>query len=416
MRLISRGRDSWFALSLIMIACLASNGGTVRAQDVPLGPPGGFEQGANLDYGGFTFYNRLQTGLQGTNNIRQDPTEEDDLKTLFAAAAVARSAWKEHALAFTATHVRQDAVETDDQSSDATSGTISGRYDFSKNLNVSGGLLHTEAIVGKNNPNTFSGNLNGTTVTETLEAALDWQGKDYFIHTEGRYDEIDNTTDLELTVVSRIQQQNRAETSAAVQVGRKFAWGKIYVIGGGQRFRYSGSAIILPEDRDSQGARGGVGLEFQDGAWQGIFRLFGFAQYFDAPTIGHTIDVVGTGQLIWKASDTVSLAGKIERNFDEINVETSAGLFTNIASIGLQYQFRDNAYVKLGPTYRFYQIEGTTVEAESYTLDVAVAWQVHDRVELLLNASISNQLVNDSLISTLQYDEASITLSTVITF
>jgi len=47
---------------------------------------------------------------------------------------------------------------------------------------------------------------------------------------------------------------------------------------------------------------------------------------------------------------------------------------------------------------------------------MAVAWQVHDRVELLLNASIANQLVNDSLISNLQYDEASITLSTVITF
>lgn len=416
MSLISKLRYCRVALTLTLSAGLIASVGTARAQDVPLGAPAGFEKGAGLEYGGFAFYNRLQAGLQGTNNIRQDPTEISDLKTLFAAATVARSTWKEHALAFTASHVRQDAVETDDQSSDATSVTVSGRYDFSKSLSVSGGLLHNEDIVGKNDPNQFSGNLNGTTVTDTMEGALDWKGKDYFIHAEGRYDEIDNTTDLDLTVVSRIQQQDRAETSAAIQIGRKFDGGKVYIIGGGQRYRYSGSDVILPEDRDSQGARGGVGLEFQNGDWQGIFRVFGFAQYFDAATIGHTIDFVGTGQLIWKASDTVSLAGKIERNFDETNIEASAGLFTNIASVGVRYQFRDDAYIKLGPTYRFYQIEGTTVEAESYTFDMAVAWQVHDRVELLLDASIANQLVNDSLISNLQYDEASITLSTVITF
>jgi hypothetical protein len=407
---------SRIALSLFTFACFLTLDRSAWAQDVPLGAPAGFEKGADLSLGGFAFFNRIQTGLQATNNIRQDPTEEEDLKTLFEAAAVARSTWKEHALAFTASHVRQNAVETDDQSSSASSGTISGRYDFSKNLNVTGGLLHIEDIVGKNDPNQFSGNLNGTTVTDTIEGALNWQGQDYFVSVDGRFNEVDNTTDLALTVVSRIQQQNRAESIATVQIGKKYPWGKAYIVGGAQRYHYSGSDVILPEDRDSQGARGGVGLEFQSGAWQGIFRVFGFAQYFDAPTIGHTIDVVGTGQLIWNIDDKVGMAGKVERNFEEVNIETSAGLFTNIASVGLRYQFHDDAYLKLGPTYRFYQIEGTTVEAESYTFDATVAWQVHERVELLLNASIANQLVNDSLISELQYDEAIITISTVITF
>ncbi len=56
------------------------------------------------------------------------------------------------------------------------------------------------------------------------------------------------------------------------------------------------------------------------------------------------------------------------------------------------------------------------MEAETLALDGALAWQVHDRVELLLNGTVYTQTVNDPLISNLEYDEAALTLSVVVTF
>ena len=386
------------------------------AQDVPLATPQGFEKGADLSFGGFAFYNRIQAGVQATNNIRQDPTEETDLKTILAVNSVARSTWDKHALAFTASYVDQQAVDTEDQESNALSGSVSGQYDISDQWKVNGGLLHTEAIVGKNDPEQFSGNLNGTTVTDTIEGSVDWTGEKYFVNAEARYQDIENETDIDVTILSRIQQQDRREFAATLQVGHKYSWGQAYVLGGPLIISYSGSDVILPEDRDSEGARGGFGIEYQQGNIRAIFRMIGFAQYYNASTIGQAIDVVGTAQVTYQMTDKLAVAGKLERNFDEINIETSAGLFTNLASVGALYQIRDDIYVKLGPTYRFYEIEGTDLEAESFTLDGQAAWQVHDRVELVLNASVSNQIVNDSFLENLQYDETAVTLSTVITF
>jgi hypothetical protein len=409
-------KNSEAVRAALLAALTAFVAAPLRAQDIPLAPPSSFEQGANLTYGGFLFFTRLQAGIQATDNVREDPSQKSDFKSLFLANAVARSTWKEHALAFTGAYARQSAVDTANQTSEAKSGSVSGRYDFSPRLHVNGGVLHTESIVGKNDPQQFSGNLNGTTAENTFEAAADWQGQSYFVRLEGRHDQVKNRTDIKVSILSRIQQQDRTETEGTLQVGRNFSWGKAYVLGGGQRIHYTGSAVILPEDRDSKGGRGGVGVEYQQGPWTGIFRLFAFDQSFDAPSIGRVVDVVGTGQLAYKVSDRLSLGLKLQRSFDEINIQGSGGLFTNLGSVGAQYQFADDFYVRIGPSYRYYQIEGTSLEARSVTFDAMAAWQVHPRVELTLNASHSNQWVNNALLANLQYNESTVTLSTVITF
>ena len=148
----------------------------------------------------------------------------------------------------------------------------------------------------------------------------------------------------------------------------------------------------------------------------GLVRVAGFAQYFNAPTIGDVIAAVGTAQLAYKIDDQWGAGAVLQRTFDETNIETSGGLFTNLAGVSALYRPADNIYIKIGPTYRFYEIEGTPYEAESFTLDATAAWQVHDRVELMFNASASNQLVNDSFLSDLQYSETSATISVVVTF
>ena len=404
------------ALALIVLLTAISTAAPAIAQIAPLPPTAGFEQPSGLSLGGFNFYSRVQAGLTATDNIRLDPTEEADLKKILAINAAAQSAWEKHALAATVGYVDQQAVDISDQKSQALSGTISGRYDFTDTLNLRLGALNEGSIIGKNDPLQFNGNLNGTTQTNTLEAGLEWDNKTYFVNLLSRYQDISNDTDIDVTVVSRVQSQDREEYNLTLEAGQHYSWGKASIFGGPIRIRYSGSDFILPEDRDSEGARVGIGAEFAQGDLSGLVRVIGFAQYFNAPTIGEVVAGVGTAQLTYKIDEKWGAGAVLQRTFDETNIEGSGGLFTNLAGVAALYRPADNIYFKLGPTYRFYTIEGTPYEAESFTLDATAAWQVLDRVELMFNASASNQLVNDAFLSDLQYSETSATVSVVVTF
>lgn len=412
-----RGKVHWRifgTLAPAAIACLSP--GLAAAQVAPVPTPPGFEQPSGLSFGGFNFFTRLQAGMTATDNIRLDPTEESDLKKVLAVDAIAQSAWQRHALAATVSYVDQKAVDITDQESEALSATLSGRYDFTEEFNLRLGALSQGSIVGKNDPNQFSGNLNGTTQTETLEAALGWDNKRYFANLLARFQDVANDTDIQVTDLSRIQSQDRKEYNLTLEAGKHYPWGKASVFGGPTRVTYSGSEVVLPEDRDSDGGRAGASVEFKHGDLQGVFRLIGFAQYFNAPTIDAVVSGVGTAQLTYKIDDEWSAGAVLQRSFDETNIETSGGLFTNLAAVAAIWRPWEKVYLKAGPAYRFYEIAGTTLEAESFSLDATAAWQIHPRVELMFNASVSNQIVNDAFLSELQYGETSATISVVVTF
>lgn len=401
---------------ILAVICSAIWPVSLQAQDAPLPPPQNFERGLGLKTKDWTFYNRVQTGIQSTTNIRQDPTERSDNKALVSVIAVAQSAWDKHALAFNASYDYQDAFDTDNQKNDALSGSISGRIDFTSNFNLKLGLLHTESIVGKNDPEEFSGNLNGETTEKTLEAAAEWSGNSNFIDLQTRYDQIDNSSDINVTGLARTQIQDRDEWNTTLQLGQKFNWGKAYILGGSIVINYDGSSVILPEDRDSEGGRIGVGLNYIKDRFSADASIIGFSQYFDADSIGHVTDYAGLLQASYSLADNLSVAAKLQRTFDETNITGSAGLFTNLLSAAAQYEFRDDMYVKFGPSYRLFEIEGTTMEAEEVQFDAALGWNLIKNVELLVNLTTYSQTVNDASLSSLEYDETAVTFSTVITF
>ncbi|MBF0255216.1 MAG: outer membrane beta-barrel protein [Gammaproteobacteria bacterium] len=385
-------------------------------QAAPLPQPAGFEPFKNISAGGFTFYNRLQTGLKATSNVRLDPSAVSDVMKLLAIDSAARSQWQRHALAATFSYVDQQANKIKEQKNDALSLTLSGRIDLNEQLGLKLGALSIESIVGKNDPMQFNGALNATNHIDTLEAALEWKNAGHFANILARQQKIANETQINVSFLDRLQAQNRTEQNLTLQLGENHSWGQRYLLVGPERVTYTGSAVILPEDRDSTGVRLGAGLEYQQGPWQGVFRLIGFRQDFNAPTIPDISSWVGTAQLNYRLNPQWSLAGALERSFDETNIENSGGLFTNLATIGALYQPRQDFYLKLSPTYRFYEIADTGVEAESISLDATAAWQVTPRVELLLDLTLSDQTVNNAMISNLEYSESAITLSTVITY
>ena len=406
-------RGGLIAGGLIIGLLLSGNG---LAQSAPLPNPPGFEQPSGLSSNGFEFYTRAQAGVQFTDNIRLDPSQKSDAQKLLAIDAAARSTWKRHAFAATVAYLKQQAVDTRDQGAEALSGTLSGRIDFSKTLNLRLGLLRQENIIGKNDPMQFNGNLNGTARTDTVEAGLGWDNKKRFVNLLGRHQQITNRTDINVSVLSRLQAQDREEDNLTLQAGLHRSWGKVYLFGGPQSVNYTGSKVILPEDRDSSGGRLGVGVEFKQGDLQGVVRAILFGEYFDAPTIAKVQSGVGIVQLIKTINERWAISGVAERVFDETNIQGSGGLFTNLVALGTRYSPRSDIYIKVGPAYRYYQIAGTSYRAQNTSLDATGAWQATKRLEFLLNATLSNQTVNDAMLANLQYGENAITLSAVLTY
>jgi hypothetical protein len=381
----------------------------------PLPTPSGFENYTGAKLGGFQLSTKLQAGLKATDNIRLDPSQKNDVMQLLNLNTAAKSDWLKHALAATASYLSQKASETTDENTHALSATLSGRIDINNELNFKLGTLRQESIIGKNNPLQFSGLLHGTSRSNIIEAGLEWDNKKAFINLLGRHLKTTTHNEIDLIEFSEFQNLDRNESELTLQVGKHWKWGEYYLLAGPQEARYTGSTTILSEDRDSTGGRLGAGIEFEQNDLQGIIRIIAFRQYFDAPSIPDVKSTVGTAQLIYKIDDRWSLSGILERNFDETNITSSGGLFTNLAAFGILYVPRKDLYFKLSPAYRLYEIANTSYEARSTALDASLSWQITERIELLTNVTLSNQTVNDSFLSNYDYSEKALTLSAVIT-
>jgi len=84
--------------------------------------------------------------------------------------------------------------------------------------------------------------------------------------------------------------------------------------------------------------------------------------------------------------------------------------------VAAQREFKDDLYVKFGPSYKLIEFEGTSLETETFQFDATIGWNLMKNVELLLVGSAFTQTVNDPSIIVYEYDEAALTISTVITF
>ncbi len=402
-------------LPLLSALCLLAGAGS--AQPVPLATPPAFNTDAGVKIGDFALRGQADAGMKATSNIRQDPSEESDFEYQLLAMAALRSTWQEHALALAGTYVRHRGLKVEDQLSEALSGSVSGRYDFSPAWNLTLGVKQDETIVGRSNPLQFIGNLNGTTSIRTAEAALGWRGQKHFVNVLSRIYEVENETKIDVTDASLLQAQNTEEIDVTVEVGQNFSWGKAQAFGGITDIEYTGSESILPFNRDSFGFRIGLSVEGMRGKWSGQARIIGIFQDFNNPMIGKNNNVAGRVLAMYQATQKLGLGIAAQRQFDDINIlPTSAGLFTNTASVALQYSIRDDLYVKLGPSVNFYQIHNTALQALSWTGDASVNWQVHPRARLTLAGSLFTQSANDDLLSNVEYDENDITLTATFSF
>lgn len=404
-----------FTSCLLALTICALSPLPLNAQDAPLPPLQDFERGLGLKFGDWAVYNRLETALRATTNIKQDPSEKSDYQPTFSATASAQSTWDRHALGFNITYYYEDAVDAEEEADDTLSGSINGQIDVGQNFHLKLGISRDNGVVSTEDPESFSGNVT-TTISDTANSSIEWDGKSYFAAVQGYYSEVESTSDTNSNGAAQITVQDRQEWNTSILLGQKFDWGKAYVVAGPEIINYTGSAAVLPENRDSEGLRFGLGLEYVKDKFSADLSIEGFHQDFAADSIGEVTGFIGRLEGSYSIDSDMSFAAKIQRSFDETNLTGSAGIYTNLATVAAQRKFNDNLYVKFGPSYRLVEFDGTSLETETFQFDATIGWNLINNVELLLVGSAFTQTVNDPSIIVYEYDEASLTFSTVITF
>jgi len=404
-----------FKSCLLALTMCALSPLPLNAQDAPLPPLQNFERGLGLKFGDWAVYNRLEAALRATTNIKQDPSEKSDYQPTFSATTSAQSTWDRHALGFDITYYYEDALDAEEEADDTLSGSINGQIDVGQNFHLKLGASRSNSVVSSTDPESFSGDIS-TTIDDTVNASVEWDGKSYFAALQGYYNETDATSDTNSNGVAQTTVQDRNEWNASLLLGQKFDWGKAHIVAGPEIINYTGSAAVLPENRDSEGLRFGLGLEYVKDKFSADFSIEGFQQYFAADTIGDVTGFAGRLEGSYSIDNELSVAAKIQRSFDETNLTGSAGIYTNLASVAAQREFKDDLYVKFGPSYKLIEFEGTSLETETFQFDATIGWNLMKNVELLLVGSAFTQTVNDPSIIVYEYDEAALTISTVITF
>ena len=390
------------------------------SQTAPLPALSNFEPRPGFTLGDFVLSGRLQVGVNPTSNVRLDPTEQADVRRVLAADTSLQSKWKRHSLAFAAQYSNQAASETEDEENDMQYGMANLRLDLTSTLNATVAAIYEETLVDQNNPDYLNGLLNEITIENTLQGGLNWDDHKNFAALQYRYQDISSESDVNSTDPGGDSDlgDDRIEQDTQLQYGWHTAWGRYYIIGGTQWATYTGDAVY--EDRNSFGGRIGVGVEYANKEWQASAQLIAFSQTFASSDLGTVTSFVGTAQATRRLTDKWALGGLLQRSFDETNITGSGGIFTDLVGAGVQYQPVDNVYIKTGPTFRYFEIQGTPYDSWSISLDTTAAWQVQEHLEVLFTSTLFSSNCNEAYLEDLGdgavYDDYEMTLSLVFTF
>ncbi|MDG0980481.1 MAG: outer membrane beta-barrel protein [Halieaceae bacterium] len=399
-----------------VILMIALGAPIAQAQGIPYPSPTPANPSKPIEVAGLTVSGSLAASLSATSNVRLDPTEISDHRWQTDASVSLTKSGTKGMLMVYGDYTKRQAFDDKTESQLASGGGLQGQYHLNSQWTFTGVAESLESVIGKDNPNQFNGYLNGIAQEQTLSTTLKYDDDTFYLELETRAQEMDNFTQIRVTALREVMTQNRKEKNISTTYGRPTSWGKYYAIGGVQSINYIGNAIALPEDRDSDGWRYGLGTEFKHGKTSGVMRMFAFRQNFEANSIPTVDDVVGELQTNWQVASHWQISLLAERTFDETNIQGSGGIFTNAYGVGLLYQPQPKYYAKASVARQKYSIAASNLGADADSAEVSLGWNVAQGWSITFTATVLNQDVNDATLAELAYSDREAIVTATYTF
>ena len=384
-------------LSWISVLAVTSVGQEATALDLRFPPPPGFNASPDTKWGSFVVGRTLSFGINATSNLESNPTERNGYEAQTSASLALQSTWDRHSLSFAVAASHRNPINASAVDQTVESGQIQGRYDLSSKLSLNAALFSTESVIATTD--LYGGNVNDIVQTNAASVGARWKSGAHFVELAASWQDIDTETTVSGATPSLM---GRIEQDLRLQVGRTLSDGQVYIFGGYTDISYDAADV----SRDSKGMMVGAGRQWTMDTHQMTTELAFLSQTFAGTLIPDNDGYVGRLEGMWALSDTVALGAKLSRVFDEQNVlPTSAGVYTNRATIGVQIQATEDLLIQFGTTYRIYELHNSSLQMTATGVDVSATWKLQNGLLVPVSLNYLSKSVNSPLLAAQAYND-----------
>lgn len=387
--------------------------------------------GAPFSLGSFLIYPELATSWMYDSNVYFSPndTRLSDRAWIFSPAIRAESNWAKHELDF---HASLDSTRystyTSENSNDFHLST-EGRYDFSANTNVYGGVHFSQEHEDRESPSAR----NGLTPTQYHQLRL-YGG---VFHQFGRvsvrvagtaqqltYNNVNFLTSSGAVNIINNSDRDRWQYTGGVRVGYEVTPRiEPYVQIAFDNRYYNSSVDDLGYERDSTGMRYLAGVRWNIPR---VLKLDAFAgwlrqDYRDPRFVDVTAPVVGAA-LQWVPTDRTTVSAYLDRTVEETTVTStpspsvllvSSSYLNTYASLGVEQRLTDKLTVRGTGSLSHVAYKGIPRSDDYYGATVGMSYRFHRN--LLLDLSVTARRLNSS-VPTENFNQYTVMARVVIPF
>ncbi len=369
--------------------------------------------GTPFSVGSFLIYPELDTSWMYDSNVYflSNDTRLSDRAWIFSPSIRAQSNWVKHELDF---HASVDSTRystyTSENSNDFHLST-EGRYDFSADTNVYGGVHFAQEHEDRESPSAR----NGLTPTQYHQLRL-YGG---VFHQFGRvsvrvagtaqqlvYNNVDFLSSSGAVNIINNSDRNRWQYTGGVRVGYEITPRvEPYIQVAFDRRRYESMLDDLGYERDSNGMRYLAGVRWNIPRVLKLDAFAGWLQqnYRDPRFVDVTAPVVGTA-LQWAPTDRTTVSAYLDRTVEETTVTStpspdvllvSSSYLNTYASLGVDHRLTDKLTLRGTGSVSHVAYKGIPRSDDYYGATIGMVYQFHRN--LFLDLSVTARRLNSGV-------------------
>jgi len=312
-----------------------------------VGPPtvsGRGGRGAGAAIGSFLVFPRIEFETIWDDNIfrtRQDP-RHDWIFRLKPSVGIT-SDWDRHALSFSASAKVDRYARTGRENNEEYRADLSGVVDVTEDLRWLNKAGYARLVEPRGNINDPGPGLRPTKLNAyTAQTGLEYNGYPIFLRPTLDFRRLDYVNNGPVNNNDRDLNQY----GARFRIGYQITTDSILFVEPGYNWRvYDHKIDDAGFRRDSQGYQilGGITWNVSDVTLVEVAIGY-LSQEYEDKRLPRVSGVTAQGEIVWNASELVTLTGLVRRSVEETDIPGISGVLATLFEAGVEYEFADNLF------------------------------------------------------------------------
>jgi hypothetical protein len=360
--------------------------------------------------GGFLYFPTIDIEQRANDNIfLSDGNEREDFITVLRPALSANSDWNNHALGFTATaDIFRYWDYTRENHNDWSLGS-NGRYDISREANITGSITTSESYEDRGSPDDAGGREPTQYMTVNALIAGQYKPNRFSINLTGTGDLYNYDDTPTTTGITNNDDRDREEAKLELRLGYDIQPEYEAFLRGSVNNRDYDAAVDdngLNRDSDGYELVAGARIDFTGLLFGDLFAGY-TSQDYDARAL-RTIDgpTVGAG-LFWNPTGLTSLGLNVARSIQETTQVNASGYWSTSANLSIDHELLRNFILSATAGYTNSDYEGISREDDDLTAGAGARYLLNRNFHLSGNYEYKTR---DSSVAGSDYEQSVFTL------